>query len=339
MRVLCCNPPGGAFYHITEAWGDVFRYCGHKFKKWDGKQDTWDKFKPDLYIGCSGHKQPIPRNRKCKVCIHVNPYSSKPLRKINGVDINEPIQNIKWTINQKPDFVFGYGLQEQEKYWELYEKTHNIPWYGIPTAGNLLHYYPNKSKEYSGDIGYIGGRWDYKANVIDKYLVPVLKKYRKNLQLFGWGGWEKVGLRYNKLSGQNIGEIRTDVDRLIFSSCKICPAISEPHTIEYNIDWPERIFKTTLCGSLTVSNHIKNFDKYMDSKIFPTAQNPNQFMHIINYYIENDPQREELAKKQRKYVLENHTYFERVSTFLRACGRNDYDLTKYKNKFLESIGE
>lgn len=322
MNILCCAPPGGAFYHITEAWGRTFKKCGHKFAKWDGSINTWNRFNPNLYLGCSGHRQPIPKNRKCKVGIHVNPYSDEKLKPVNGVDINEPINAIKWTVEQRPDFVFGYGLQEQEPLWANYRRKHGIPWYGVPTAGDSTHYYIDPKAEYSGDIGFIGGRWAYKAHKIDRFLLPVLKKYKNKIRLFGWGGWEGTGLSWRSLDGQNKNQQNTNADRHIFSSCKICPAVAEPHTSIYNIDWPERIFKVPLCGAFTFSDPIHGYGKYLNRNVFPMAENPPQYMEIVDHYLASDDKRIQMAKKQRQFILDNHTYFHRVAVFFEAMGQS-----------------
>ncbi|MFW5895723.1 MAG: hypothetical protein ACOCT9_03155, partial [archaeon] len=84
LNVLCCNPDGGAFYYIVEGWADAFKAMGHKFLKWDGKIETLKKFKPHLYLGCSGWRQEFPHWAKkefgTKIGIHVNAWGSTRLK-------------------------------------------------------------------------------------------------------------------------------------------------------------------------------------------------------------------------------------------------------------------
>lgn len=327
IKVLCANPPGGAFYHITEAWANAFRALGHKFKKWNGELYAWKEFKPDLYLGCSGHPQTIPQKfrKNTAIGIHCNPYSSKRLNIIHGNDINEPNKAITYTIKSRPDFVFGYGLQRHEKYWAHYNKKHGIPWYGVPTAGDATHYFHDPKDEMKCDIGYVGGRWPYKAHNLNKYLVPVLKKH--NYKLFGWGGWD--GFKYKTLPNG------TNKDRHLFSSAKICPAVCEPHTTIYGIDWPERIFKVPLCRGFTISDKIINFDDYLDPSIFPMARDPDEYMELIDHYLENDGDRIDLASRQNRYILSKHTYFDRVKTLMEAAGFSDEsrEVDRFKENF------
>lgn len=313
MNILCCNPPGGAFFHITRSWGRAIVAAGHKFKKWNGKPKSWSEFSPDLYLGCSGHRQNILQNLRgrCKVGIHVNPYGPDKLQPVHGVNVNESADAIKWTISQKPDFVFGYGLQSQENYWSSYKKKHNIPWFGVPTAADLVHYYPDPDSNMRCDVGFVGGRWGYKRHSLDPYLVPLFKKF--NYKCYGWGGWDKL-CKWSVLPDGS------DIDRKLFSSARVCPCISEPHTRAYSIDWPERIFKVSACGGLAISDPIKNFDSYLPRDLFPMASNPKEFVSLCKYYVSNNVERDELASRQRDYIIGNHSYYHRVAVMLRAAG-------------------
>ena len=131
MRVLLCHRPGGAFGYITDAWANAFRDKGHMVQRWDGQEASWRAFAPELYIGCSGHRQPIPANRNTKVAIHVNPYGPVDLG-----SINESKESIDWTVAQKPDAVFGYGHEEDRLLWSYWTKKLAI--LGKRGAGSMI---------------------------------------------------------------------------------------------------------------------------------------------------------------------------------------------------------
>jgi len=119
MKVLVVKPSGGAFNYITSAFINAFNAVGIEAKYWNGDEKEFLDFGPDLYIGCSGHRQVTPKSWNGKKAIHVNPYGTK-LEPQNGVDINEPKEAIEWTLSQNPDVVFGYGLQEEENtFWNI----------------------------------------------------------------------------------------------------------------------------------------------------------------------------------------------------------------------------
>jgi hypothetical protein len=305
MKILVCHRPGGAFGFISDSWINAFRDKGHIAQRWDGNEQSWYKFNPDLYIGCSGHKQPIPHERSAKVAIHVNPYGPTV---INGV--NESQDSIRWVLNQKPDVVFGYGQEEDALLWSYWTTKHGIKWIPQPTAGDKTLFSPSKEIDKVYDIVYLGGRWQYKGITIDEYLVPVLRN-SKSYKLHGWGDWP------NELCS---GILADDKVCKFLGSGKVGPCMSELHTQEYGIDIPERAFKIALCNTMIVHDSVIQIKKMIPSAI--VASNAEQFKEYCLYFSDpaQDEERRELAAQQRKEVITSHTYHNRMSSLLSSVG-------------------
>lgn len=303
MRVLLTHRPGGAYGYISESWLNAFRDKGHKVQRWDGLETTWNEFQPSLYIGVSGHKQPIPPHRNCKIAIHVNPYGPVDLG-----GINESESNIRWVLNQKPDAVFGYGHHDDRVYWNNWQTKHNIKWVPMPTAGDKTIFKKLDVKK-EHDIVYLGGRWDYKATTIDAYLLSLLNEKKLSFKLHGWGNWP---------AGICNGPLSDDQACRFLNSGKIGPCISEQHTHTFGIDIPERAFKIALCGGLIVHDATVSLRKMIPSALI--AQNPQQFKDYCYHYINNENERIELAEKQRTEVLAQHTYHHRLAGLLSELG-------------------
>ena len=319
LRILCCNPDGGAFYYIIKGWEDAFKALGHDFRRWKGSDLELKDYKPHIYLGCSGWRQAFPKwarsSFNTKVGIHVNPWGSTVLQALPGEpNINETSDAIDWTCEQKPEFVYGYGGEHDISHmWNNWTSVAGLPVVAMPTGGNAVAYKPvDPYPFFSCDIGFVGGYWPYKSMNINKYLMPVINKM--NAKVWGWGGWKHIGKKYK-------GPIKhePDVNR-VFSSAKVCPSIVEPHTARYGIDIPERMWKIPLGGGFTICDPIKNLDQYVDYSTFITARNPQEYFEQIIYYIKNDNARKVLAKKQRLAVLKDHTYFSRIQGFLKQCG-------------------
>ena len=305
MKILVCHRPGGAFGFISDSWINAFRDKGHIAQRWDGNEQTWHSFNPDLYIGCSGHKQPIPHERSAKVAIHVNPYGPTT---INGV--NESQDTIRWVLNQKPDVIFGYGQEEDTLLWSYWTTKHGIKWIPQPTAGDKTLFNSSDESEKTYDIVYLGGRWQYKGITIDEYLVPVLRA-SKSYKLHGWGDWP---------SELCSGILADDKVCKFLGSGKVGPCMSELHTQEYGIDIPERAFKIALCNTLVVHDSVIQIKKMIPSAI--VASNAEQFKEYCLYFsdpAQND-ERKELTNQQRKEVLASHTYHHRMSSLLSSVG-------------------
>jgi hypothetical protein len=169
MRVLFCHRVGGAWGYITDGMINALRDAGCVVDRWNGDDRTWDAFAPDLYCGASGHRQQIPTLRTCKVALHVNPYGPTKIEP----NINEQLCVISAVKQIRPDAVFGYGHETDRHYWSYWDRD-GMPWVPMATAGDAT-IFKNEGDHSSWDIGYVGGRWTYKAKNIDAYLLPVLR--------------------------------------------------------------------------------------------------------------------------------------------------------------------
>jgi len=302
MRILLTHKPGGAFGYITEGWLNAFRSVGHAVERWDGSPQMWQAFRPDLYIGCSGHRQPIPDRRdNCRVAIHVNPYGPIDVR-----GINESQDAISWTLAQRPDAVFGYGFVKDSRYWEYWTARHGIPWVPMATAADATLFNREPGAKSCGMV-YLGGRWSYKAQRIDKWLLPVVSSPGLDCRLYGWGDWPVRG---------HLGQLDDRYVPDFLASGRVGPCISEPHTGEHGFDLPERAFKVAASGTVAVHDFVPGL-----SEVFPSlvvAGSPGEFAEACLRFAGSwDPA---LAGRQRYDVLSAHTYHHRLAGLLSALG-------------------
>lgn len=303
MKILLPHRPGGAFGYITDGWYNAFRDCGHDVRRWDGNHASWLAFGPDLYLGCSGHKQPIPSKRNCKVAIHVNPYGPVDIE-----GINESKENIRWVLAQKPDAVFGYGFESDRIIWSYWTKKHDIAWVPMPTGADKT-LFKDLQRERANDIVYLGGYWSYKGMTINQYLMPVLRDDRLSHELYGWGDWP---------SHLSKGILPEDGVVPFLNSGKVAPCISERHTQRHGIDVPERAWKVALCGCLVVHDAVPSLSQQFKSAVISSS--PQHFLDMCVHYAKNDSERVDLVNKQRDEVLQEHTYHHRLARLLSDLG-------------------
>jgi hypothetical protein len=342
LKILLCKPDGGAFYYILRGIKQAFELVGHTVAHWDGTEQSLREFKPDLYIGCSGWYQEIPlwarQEYKTKIAYHVNPYGD-PIGSYEGgpiIDERQPV--IDKVAVQKPDFVFGYFLDLEIRHWKEWRNKLNIPVYGVPTAADHLNFYkvaPNPA--YTCDLAFIGGYWQYKAKVLDQYVVPAANRF--NTKIYGWGGWENAKIP----SGTYGGKIDDEGARVLLSSSKISPSAQEGHVQAFGIDINERFFKGCLCGSLIISDPINNnnesaIHRYFPLPLMPTAANPQNYLELIQYYLGNEEERIKAVAAQRKHVLRYHTYLNRIFTLMAGFKLYD-ECSKIQSKIEKGMYE
>lgn len=311
MRILFVHRPGGAFGYITDGMINALRAAGHVVERWDGNRESWDSFGPDLYVGASGHRQPIPprgtRPSSVKIAIHVNPYCDE---NIDG--INEPAHAIGWTVAQQPDVVFGYGHEGDRRYWSHWTSKQGIDWVPMPTAGDSTVYRPLDGTVRAIHIGYAGGYWGYKAKNLDKYLKPMLGWTDLPVYAHGWGDWP-AGSGFH-------GPIDDDGVVRLLNSSKVGPCVTEPHTTKWGIDLPERLWKVALCGAVVVHDAVEGLRRHMPSVVM--AGSPAQFHELCRHYATcGEGERAAVAAAQRAEVLAGNTYFSRMATLFEGIHR------------------
>jgi hypothetical protein len=318
MKILLPDTVGGAFGHITDSWENCLKSAGFQTRRYTNVEQ-WLEFDPDLYIGCSGHKRAIPKSRT-KLAIHANPYGSSS---VPGID--EGRESIEWIKSQNPDCVFGYGLDKDRQYWDKYESDLGIKWVPMATAGDATKYsVVNSEREY--DIGYLGGRWAYKALTIDEYLIPVLRSPFLKCNIKGWGDWP---------SDLNVTPLNKGDENAFFNSVNIGPCMSEKHTYEYEIDLPERVYKCALAGVLPIHDAPKAVRSIFEYVV--AASTPKEYFDKCTYFAANTNRARASAKLIRDEVLAAHTYHHRLSRLLEDIGFIEEsnhllsDLTRYSS--------
>jgi len=307
MRVFICQRAGKAFGYITDGWINCLRDKGHIAQRWDGQQSSWDTFDPDLYIGSTGHKQPIPNTRRAKVALHVNSWGPVEIDTGNESkeNISESPENIAWAFAQKPDVVLGYGFPQDQELWSNWTKKAGIPWVPMPTAGDKTIFQRQEGfRPY--DFVYLGGRWTYKSHTLDQYLLPLLQ-LRLAYEIRGWGNWPP---------NISVRELPDHQSCQFLNSGNIGPCVSEKHTHQFGIDIPERCWKVALCGTLVLHDPVPRMEAIFPDAVI--ASDPHDYIEKCVYYARHNDERIQLIEKQRQFVLNNHTYHHRISGLLSA---------------------
>ena len=303
MKVLMNKKVGGAWGFITESLVNALVDKGHDVRRYDGKMSSWEDFDPDIYIGCSGHKEDTPVITRTRKAYHVNPFGP-----VEIPNINEQQHDIDWVLAQKPDVVFGYGSNQDRIFWSHWTKIAGIPWVPMPTAGDKTLFSDlNLDRQY--DVIYLGGRWVYKAKTIDAYLLPALREMKGTYKLRGWGGWPPEF---------NSSEIADQEVNAFINSGKIGPCMSEEHTHIYGIDIPERAFKLALCGTLVIHDFVPSIKALIPSAV--VASDPIEYLDYIEHFIKDDDSRNKLRETQKTEVLNSQTYHHRIATLFTALG-------------------
>lgn len=333
MKILIANDGKHAHYYQRIAWANAFKSCGFDVGFWEINEhsayDVFDTFDPDLFLG-----QSYNLNKATVDCIKERPHLKVGLRAGDWGTQTPEIDHLRFNI-------LTCDAKERALLERLQEQTNQIKFVHIHYPENAIEVTHNHFEsigikpvslmmcadtfEYGNaefdeklkcDIGFVGGFWPYKGQVIQPYLFPLLHpvgKYRT--KIFGNQPWP-----VNQYCG-----LIDDADvKNLFKSAKICPNLSEPHAQAYGFDVNERIFKILYAGGFCITDNVEAYKMFGDGVVI--ADSPSDFRDKIEYYANTDEgttDRSFIIKRGQDFVTENHTGFHRIATIMEAFGYSD----------------
>jgi len=338
MKILICNDGRHAHFFQRVSWANAFRKAGHDVFFWEKQKipafDAFDLADPDIFLG-----QSYNLDEATIKCIKERPHLRVGLRAGDWGDQTKEIDQNKFNIltlttkevkmleelknkTGAPDFVHIHYPEWAVKQTHNHFESIGIKAVSLMMCADVLEYSGAKfDANLECDLGFVGGYWPYKGQVIDRYLMPLLHpvgKYRA--KIFGNQPWP---------ANQYCGLIDDNKVKDLFVSAKICPNLSEPHAQKYGIDVNERIFKILYSGGFCISDSVEGYKTtFGDSIVY--AESPEDFREKIDFYLNNPADRLGIAERGQKHVKENHTGFHRVATILKALGMEDLSLEVLK---------
>lgn len=326
MKILCQHEAMASHY-IYQGLGRALVERGNEFLFWDNTKhcafDAFHEGKPDIFIG-----QGYNLDRSIIKCLN-NDKNIKVFLKV-GVDskqFNSEYDSTKYSIltatdqerslvdqiiNKERIVLFNYCHNNRANYviggWK--DLGYKI-WGFLPAADTSLYFPVPYNPDVASDIIFIGGYWEYKAQNLDKYIIPLCNPIGKyQIKIFGNQHWSVP---------QYLGFASDEMTRNIICSSTICPNIHEPHSNKYGFDVVPRIFNIIACRGFCISDYVESLEKDIFTKNeLIMANTPNGFFDLVEYYLKNPEKRLEYIDKAYKVVMREHTYRNRASELLNA---------------------
>jgi len=348
MKILICSDGYHAHYFQRMAWANAFSAAGFQVHVWDRNKvnafDMFDLFEPDIFMG-----QAYNLDESLIKCIYERPHLKVALRAGDWGDQEKEVDKSKYNIlfctekekqllkklkdeTGKPDFVHIHYPESAIKFTHNHFESIGIKPVSLMMCADTFEYGDAEFDEkLECDIGFVGGYWPYKAQVMDRYLTPLLHPLgRYKAKIFGNQPWPV---------NQYCGLIDDKDVKNLFKSAKICPNLSEPHAQEYGFDVNERIFKILYAGGFCISDNVEAYKMFGDGIVI--ADSPDDFREKIEHYANTDEgtiDRSFIIEKGQKFVAENHTGFHRIATIMKEFGYEDMSfgiLKAYKDALNE----
>lgn len=344
MKILISGDGPHAHHYQRMAWANAFMSSGYQVAYWESKNrpafDVFDDFEPDIFLG-----QSYNLDEATIKCIYERPHLKVALRAGDWGDHAAIVDKEKYNIlfcspkeremlkklkdeTGQPEFVHIHYTPEAIQWTHNYFETIGIRSVSLMMCADVLSYSGGKfDPALECDIGFVGGYWPYKGQVISKYLFPLLNPMgRHRVKIFGNQPWPV---------NQYCGMIYDEDVKNLFKSAKICPNLSEPHAQEFGFDVNERIFKILYAGGFCISDNVEGYQTIFGDSV-PLAESPEHFESLIDQYL-NDPEaREKLSNKGREIVESGHTSVHRVAQILSEFGykKESKDIVESYEDFL-----
>lgn len=323
----------GSSTHVRQGWANVLKSIGWNVQilniEKDCVNDVFDKMgKVDIFLGTTynlnrSYINQINKRPDMKIALYCSGYGDL----LKDIDLKEyPVQVVgkeeKEWVGRIAKRISCCHIHIQDNlvgpYIGGWTKEFGIPTIGVMNGADLFTYGNAKPQEkYNTTVGFVGGNWSYKGRNLNKTLVRLCREQWKNfdIKIFG-SGWDVP---------QCLGNAPLGDDAAIFSSSKISPNVSEPHSTNTQInDLVERIFKIPVANGFLICDNVdlKSVGLHVHT---PQFKDYDEFLDLIKYY--SNPDHENVRKclifKQKEIVWTQHSYFERMFKLLNAMNLNN----------------
>lgn len=331
MKVLIANYDKFAHYYIHLGLAKAMTHMGMEVIMWDTNSkpvfDAFDEFEPDLFIG-----QTFNVDRAIAKCIAERPNMMVVMKASDDGPIHDTMDHSKFPVlvasdrerdtikklmedTGKPDFVFVHYRDERLDETHGYWRQRGVRVESMLSGACIFDYTcGTKKPEFECDLAFVGGRWGYKAQTLDKWFLPFIAT-DLNIKIFGNQPWGVP---------QYCGFLPDEQVKHLFASAKICPNLSEPHSQVFGYDIVERPFKLLSNKCFVVSDYVEDMKTIIPNGIV-YAKTPSDFISKIMYYMEKPDKRQEVIQQGYDCVMNNHTYFHRVAYMFNKLGRPDLE--------------
>lgn len=145
-------------------------------------------------------------------------------------------------------------------------------------------------------------------------------KYRT--KLINWLE-QSYGDKFEHWGNDGLGTVRGKELNKLYASTKIVVGDSLCPNFTYPNYWSDRVYETLGRGGFLIHPHVPGMENEFADKehlVFYQYGNYNQLRELINYYLENDEEREAIRLAGHKFVKENYTYKNRWEHILKELG-------------------
>ncbi|WP_167238132.1 glycosyltransferase family protein [Massilia genomosp. 1] len=256
-------------------------------------------------------------------------FASMPTHQLPGTDVlvvmrhdyaidkiseaNPGLVTVAWVRNRVDQWIDAPHLQayqlvfasSQKAIAHLREAT-AIEATLLPIAANAARFKPlPAAPEHASDVTFTGSYWGAEREAIG---LQDLARERYRFAIYGHGWQDRPDWKAHWRGAVPYAALPE-----IYNSAKIVLDDSHPVTRNWN-SLNSRVFDALATGKLVLTNCRGGAEELFPG-LLPAFDDEQQLQALLRHYLDNDEEREALAARLQREVLEKHTYDVRAATF------------------------
>jgi len=262
------------------------------------------EFKPDLFLVSKGEL--------------IFPSTLNFIRKKLGIksilwfpDDPQLFERISRYIAKYYDFVFTSSFKSVENYEKIgVDKVEYIPFCCDPTFHRNIELTKDDKRKFTADITFVGKFYPEREKVLKALLDYDLKIYGQNWQ------FSDKDVR-SKWTGQAVfGE---DLIK-VYNASKIVLNIHDNEMKYGGMKSNIRSFEAMGCGAFVLSDKPDGIEDIFDiDKQIVCFKSKKQLLYFVDYYLENEKEREKIARRGQKRTYKDHTFYNRMKKVISVA--------------------
>mgnify|MGYP001142529797 CR=1 FL=1 len=248
----------------------------------------------------------------------------QPIRKKNILHIywayDDPVcfENISMPMAEKTDLIFT----TVEECIPEYRKRGIKAYLQIHGCNMAEHMKINPRQQYTHDLVMLGNNYNitedpaYFKHRIDgmENIIKPLVENSYDLKVWGlwWTNWDRGYVLPHEFYG---GVLKKGRESEVYSSCKIALGLQTVGNSKTHFS--VRTFEVMGCGAFHLSQYSPALSTYFEKGIhLEWTRSADETLELVNFYLNRDSKRDEIARRGRQEVYEKHTIVHRIRDVL-----------------------
>lgn len=210
----------------------------------------------------------------------------------------------------KKRILFAYNPDFSTLNYKLYNSV-GIPYLHLPLASDPEIFKPIACEKIY-DITFLGnGHSGFGREKYIKKLIDYANENKLSVFLAG-SGWDKFGYPFRLVEHG----VQTN---LVYNQSRLCINIHNDRQfagIDKEMDANNRLFDLAMSGCCQVTNGENMVEKYFSKDEVAAADNPDEWIHLIDFYLKNIHLAHQQGMNARKKAIAEHTWLNRASHFI-----------------------